>query len=212
MESKQLKRNVEILLGEYVGQKVRENSFDPAGKGASTVLDDLAHYDLASSVAVWWLEEDNGSKRQDKDLIGWRQIPRNCRIYGNRLAREAMILSSFAGIIMSSLPVEEIVALYRCKPVASYPDTRSKASIVCPFTLSYHPLAMLSSYKAVQHCRKHNQKLKKWLSEKTKANVPSRPVPARSPTSSSLSSSSHSFFSVESEGDKKSRGVPRVSA
>ncbi|XP_077435527.1 uncharacterized protein C2orf80 [Vanacampus margaritifer] len=204
MESKQLKRNVEILLDEYIGQKVRENSFDPAGKGASTVLDDLAHYDLAISVAVCWLEEDQGSKRQDKDLIGRHQIPGNYRIYGNRLAREAMILSSFAGIIMSSLPVEEILALYRCKPVASYPDTRSKASIVCPFTLSYHPLAMLSSYKAVHHSKKHNQKLKRWLSERAKGNVPNGPVPAQSPTSSSLSSSTRSFFSVDSEGDKKS--------
>ncbi|KAM9802656.1 uncharacterized protein C2orf80-like isoform X1 [Syngnathus typhle] len=208
MESKQLKRNVEFLLGEYVGQKIRENSFDPRGKGAFTVLDDLAHYDLAISVDVWWLQEDPGPKAQDKDLIRRRRIPGNYQIYGNRLAREAMILSSFAGIIMSSLPVEEILALYRCNPVASYPDTRSKASIVCPFTLSYHPLAMLSSYKAVQHCRKHNQKLKRWLSEKTKAHVPSRRVPAQSMSSSSLASSPR--FSVGGDGEEVTCGVASV--
>lgn len=27
--------------GDYIGQKLRENSFDPKGKGTSTMLDDL---------------------------------------------------------------------------------------------------------------------------------------------------------------------------
>lgn len=35
--------NFSLLLnsGDYIGQKLRENAFDPKGKGTSTVLDDL---------------------------------------------------------------------------------------------------------------------------------------------------------------------------
>ncbi|KAG7219716.1 hypothetical protein INR49_018879 [Caranx melampygus] len=91
------------------------------------------------------------------------------------------------------LPVEEILSLYRCKPAASYPNHQSKAAIVYPFTLSYHPLAMLGSYKAVHHSRKHNQKLKRWLSERSKVTTP--PARVKEPLSSS-SSSSQSFLSV----------------
>lgn len=73
-------------------------------------------------------------------------------LYPNRLEREAMILSSFAGTIMvrvikcsavmlfdwlvsnlcivcllqNSLPVEEILALYSSKPAASFPNKESK--------------------------------------------------------------------------------------
>ncbi|KAK5936083.1 hypothetical protein CgunFtcFv8_021381 [Champsocephalus gunnari] len=53
------------------------------------------------------------------------------------------------------LPVEEILALYRCKPAASFPNQHSKGTLVYPFTLSYYPLAMLGSYKAVYHSKKH---------------------------------------------------------
>nr|XP_057938975.1 uncharacterized protein C2orf80-like [Doryrhamphus excisus] len=198
MEAQQLKRDVEVLLAEYIGQKLRENSFDPTGKGCSTVLDDLAHYDLAISVAIFRMEKDLGQKTLSRDFTGRDHIPVSAALYRNRLQREAMILSSFAGIIMSSLPVEDILALYRCKPVASFPDPHSKASIVCPFTLSCHPLAMLSSYKAVRHSRRHNETLKRWLSEKTKAGAPSRR--RRSSSSSSLSSSSCSFLSASNDG------------
>ncbi|XP_054644236.1 uncharacterized protein C2orf80-like [Dunckerocampus dactyliophorus] len=197
MEAKQLKRDVAVLLGDYIGQKLRENSFDPTGKGYSTVLDDLAHYDLAISVAIFRMEKDLGWKTHDRDLTGWGHIPVSAALYRSRLQREAMILSSFAGIIMSSLPVEEILALYKCKPAASFPDMHSKASIVCPFTLSCHPLAMLSSYKAVQHSKRHNEMLKRWLSEKTKSRAPCRRL--QSSSSSSLSSSSHSFLSPSSD-------------
>uniref|UniRef100_A0A8P4K4V5 Uncharacterized protein n=1 Tax=Dicentrarchus labrax TaxID=13489 RepID=A0A8P4K4V5_DICLA len=121
MEARQLKRDVEALIGDYIGQKLREKSFDPKGKGTSTMLDDLvkAHYDLAISVALWWLDKEAG-----------RDIAR----YPNRLEREAMILSSFAGIIMVSM-----------------------GAIVYPFTLSYHPFAMLGSYKAVHHSKRHSK-------------------------------------------------------
>ncbi|XP_051814699.1 uncharacterized protein C2orf80 [Acanthochromis polyacanthus] len=191
MEAKQLKRDVEALIGDYIGQKLREISFDPKGKGTSTMLDDLAHYDLAISVALWWLDKEAGRDVLDRDIIG-ATCGSGSSQYPNRLEREAMILSSFAGMIMNSLPVEEILALYRCKPAASYPSQQSKGSIVVPFTLSYHPFAMLGSYRAVHHCRKHNQKLKRWLSERCKENRPAG-------RSSSSSSSSQSFLSVSSE-------------
>ncbi|XP_060909654.1 uncharacterized protein C2orf80-like [Labrus mixtus] len=195
MEARQLKREVEALIGDYIGQKLREKSFDPKGKGTSTVLDDLAHYDLAISVALWWLEKEEGRNVLDRDIIGATSRSGMAQ-YPNRLEREAMILSSFAGIIMSSLPVEEILALYRCKPAASYPNQHSKVALVHPFTLSYHPLAMLGSYKAVHHSKKHSLKLKRWLSERMKANAPPRRVPVQS----SSSSSSHSFLSDSNDG------------
>nr|XP_043904173.1 uncharacterized protein C2orf80-like [Solea senegalensis] len=206
MGSKRLKRDVEALIDDYIGQKLREKSFDPKGKGASTMLDDLAHYDLAISVAVWWLHREEGRDVLDSNLIGATRILGGSQ-YPDRLEREAMILSSFAGIIMNSLPVEEILSLYKCKPAALYPNHPSKGTIVYPFTLSYHPFAMLGSYKAVHHCKKHNEKLRRWLSEREKANA--LPAPAAVEASSS-SSSSHSFLSDSSddqeEGDEKYEG------
>ncbi|GLD56604.1 uncharacterized protein AKAME5_000892600 [Lates japonicus] len=195
MGARQLKRDVEALIGDYIGQKLRENSFDPKGKGNSTMLDDLAHYDLAIRVALWWLDKEEGRDVLDSDIIGTTWSLGSAQ-YPNRLEREAMILSSFAGIIMNSLPVEEILALYRCKPAASYPNQKSKGTIVYPFTLSYHPFAMLGSYKAVHHSKKHNQKLKRWLSERAKASAPPGRVSVQS---SASTSSSHSFLSDSSD-------------
>ncbi|XP_035460171.2 beta-crystallin A4-like isoform X3 [Scophthalmus maximus] len=168
MGARQLKRDVEALIGDYIGQKLRENAFDPKGKGTSTVLDDLAHYDLAINVALWWLDKDGGRDVLDSNIIGATSSSGGRARYPNRREREAMILSSFAGIIMSSLPVDDILTLYRCKPAASYPNQRSK---------------------------KHNQKLERWLSERAKVNVPPGRVSAQS-SSSSSSSSSRSFLSA----------------
>uniref|UniRef100_A0A4W6F269 Uncharacterized protein n=1 Tax=Lates calcarifer TaxID=8187 RepID=A0A4W6F269_LATCA len=127
MGARQLKRDVEALIGDYIGQKLRENSFDPKGKGTSTMLDDLAHYDLAIRVALWWLDKEEGRDVLDIEVVIILELDQFIdQQYPNRLEREAMILSSFAGIIMSSLPVEEILALYRCKPAASYPNQKSK--------------------------------------------------------------------------------------
>ncbi|XP_054471950.1 uncharacterized protein C2orf80-like [Anoplopoma fimbria] len=195
MEARQLKRDVEALIGDYIGQKLREKSFDPKGKGTSTMLDDLAHYDLAINVALWWLDKDEGRDVLDGDIIGAASSSGGAQ-YPDRSEREAMILSSFAGIIMSSIPVEEILALYRCRPAASYPNQQSKGTIVYPFTLSYHPFAMLGSYKAVYHSKKQSQKLKRWLSERMKASVPPGRVSVKS---SSSTSSSHSFLSDNSD-------------
>ncbi|XP_029937296.1 uncharacterized protein C2orf80 [Myripristis murdjan] len=196
MEAKRLKKDLEVLIGNYIGQKLREKAFDPAGKGTSTMLDDVAHYDLAIGVALWWLGEEEEQDVFDRDIIGAISSS-GSEQYPNHLEREAMILSSFAGMILNSLPVEEILALYSCKPSASYPTHHSKSAIVHPFTLSYHPFAMLGSYKAVDHSRKHSQRLKRWLSERRKS---STPAGHRSSVPSSFSSSSsHSFLSDSGE-------------
>ncbi|XP_047457464.1 uncharacterized protein C2orf80-like [Mugil cephalus] len=192
MEAKQLKREVEALIRNYIGQKLRENSFDPKGKGTSALLDDLAHYDLAISVALWWLQRERGLDVFDIDVIRLTCSSRSSR-YPDRLEREAMILSSFANMIMDCLPLEEILALYRCKPAASYPNHLSKVSIVYPFTLSYHPFAMLGSYKAMHHSKKHNQTLNTWLTERTMVSE----APGRA--SSSSCSSPQSFLSDSSD-------------
>ncbi|XP_062862661.1 uncharacterized protein C2orf80-like [Trichomycterus rosablanca] len=157
METKRLRREVKVLLGQYVGQKLRENGFDPKGTGSSSVLDDLAHYDLAINVALWWLEKNDFPFKNEllgATSLGQSQCP-------NRMEREAIILSSFAGTLLNSLPVDEILSLYSCKPSATclHPDTKS--NIVHPFFLSYHPFAMLSSFKAVNQSKKHTQMLKR---------------------------------------------------
>uniref|UniRef100_A0A4W4EJF6 Uncharacterized protein n=1 Tax=Electrophorus electricus TaxID=8005 RepID=A0A4W4EJF6_ELEEL len=134
MGSRQLKRDIKALLGEYIGQKLRENGFDPKGKGTFSLLDDLAHYDLAASVALWWLEKYNGNSPFQSELLGIGPAQ-----YPNHLEREAMILSSFAGMLLVSFSIN----LYL-------------SSIIHPFSLSYHPFAMLSSFKAIDHSRKHS--------------------------------------------------------
>ncbi|XP_026865382.2 uncharacterized protein C2orf80, partial [Electrophorus electricus] len=151
-----------FLSGEYIGQKLRENGFDPKGKGTFSLLDDLAHYDLAASVALWWLEKYNGNSPFQSELLGIGPAQ-----YPNHLEREAMILSSFAGMLLNSLPVEDILSLYSCKPSSSCPDQNTKSSIIHPFSLSYHPFAMLSSFKAIDHSRKHTQMLKRWNTERS---------------------------------------------
>ncbi|XP_043104398.1 uncharacterized protein C2orf80-like [Puntigrus tetrazona] len=184
MEAKRVKRDVKTLLDEYIGQRLRETGFDPKGKSTSTMLDDLAHYDLAISVALWQLNKDNAA---GNDYIGIGSL-RHISQYPNHLEREAMILSSFAGMLLNSLPIEDILSLYNCKPVASYPHNHAKGNIVHPFSLSYHPFAMLYSFKAVDHSRKHTQVLKRWIKEHGKQEVsPERPEPSTSSSSSSFS-------------------------
>ncbi|XP_012681992.2 uncharacterized protein C2orf80 [Clupea harengus] len=191
MEARRLKRDIEALLGDYIGQKLWENGFDPKGKGTSTMLDDLAHYDLAISVALWWLNKDDGKDLMENFIISPGHIQ-----YPNRMEREAMILSSFAGVIMNSLPVKDILSLYNCKPSASYPHSQTKSAIVHPFALSYHPFAMLGSYKAVDHSRKHTERLKRWKSIHCKAAPAVRQGALPSPSCSSESSFSDSGDSL----------------
>ncbi|KAM6984963.1 uncharacterized protein C2orf80 [Aplochiton taeniatus] len=205
MGLRQLKKDVEALLSNYIGQRLRENGFDPKGRGTSTVVDELSHYDLAISVALWWLAKNEGQYVLERDIVAATSSLRSDQVYPNHLEREAMILSSFAGTILNSLPVEEILALYSCKPSASYPNLHSKSSIVHPFTLSYHPFAMLGSYKAVDHSRKHTNRLTLWLSKKAK---PSAPAVQRVSTSSSssTSSTSHSVTNITFYEDRNFQG------
>ncbi|XP_035263995.1 uncharacterized protein C2orf80-like isoform X2 [Anguilla anguilla] len=161
MERRRLKRDLQALLADYIGQRLREKSFDAQGK-ASTMLDDLAHYDLAITVALWWLDRGEGHDAVESDLIAVTS-PGDGQ-YPNHLEREAMILSTFAGMVLNSLPVEEVLSLYSCKPSASHAQQRTKNSIVHPFTLSYHPFAMLNAYKAVAHSKRHSQWLQRWRS------------------------------------------------
>ncbi|XP_066542084.1 uncharacterized protein C2orf80-like [Hoplias malabaricus] len=179
MASRRLKRDIEALL---------ENGFDPKGKGTSSVMDDLAHYDLAVGVALWWLEKEDLINPSENELI--ECISPELRQYPNRQEREAMILSSFAGMLLNSLPVEDILSLYSCKPSALCLHPNSKNNIVHPFSLSYHPFAMLSSYKAVDHLKKHTQLLKRWKTGRSKgASVQQEKEKPSSITPSSSSSS-----------------------
>ncbi|KAM9487205.1 uncharacterized protein C2orf80 [Clarias gariepinus] len=196
METRQLKRNIKALLGHYIGQKLRENGFDPKGKLSSSMLDDLAHYDLAISVALWWINEKKGA--DVNELMGAISASHNHCI--NQLEREAMILSTFAGMLLNSLPVNEILSLYSCKPSASCPHPGTKSNIVHPFPLSYHPFAMLSAFKAVDHSRKHTQFLKRWNTLRDKeASAGLEKQNVSTPTPSSLTSFSDSDSSLKEQ-------------
>ncbi|XP_072336026.1 uncharacterized protein [Scyliorhinus torazame] len=80
----------------------------------STYFNDLAHYDLAINVALLWLneEEDQEVLENEKVVISSRAGSK----YPNEMERKAMILSSFAGILMNSIPFEDILKVYRYKP------------------------------------------------------------------------------------------------
>ncbi|XP_043916639.1 uncharacterized protein C2orf80 homolog isoform X2 [Protopterus annectens] len=128
-EKKLLRKEVEKLLRDYIGIRLRENEFDPKGEKKLTVIDEMAHYDLAVNVALQWSEEAEGvdSSRTER--------PSTPSTYPNKMEREAMILSSFAGILMGHLPV--------------------------PFSLSFHPFAMLTAPHAAELARKQCLKLLK---------------------------------------------------
>ncbi|XP_045336946.1 gamma-crystallin A isoform X2 [Leopardus geoffroyi] len=133
MERKLLKKEMKKLLGDYIGIRLRENEFDPKGRRQLTFLDDMAHYDLAISVALQWLDH-----LEDFTWLEWEKVkmPFHGRpTYPNRKEREAMILSSYAGILM----------------VPRAP----------PFRLSLHPFAMLTAPKAAEYARKQGVKLRR---------------------------------------------------
>ncbi|MEE6490298.1 hypothetical protein FKM82_015835 [Ascaphus truei] len=109
MERKLLKKEIEKLLGDYVGTTLRENEFDPKGRRKSTFLDDMAHYDLAIGVALQWLSNSEDGNALKKGKI---KLPQSQHKYPNRMEREAMILSSFAGMLMHSIPVENVFEIY----------------------------------------------------------------------------------------------------
>ncbi|XP_070364587.1 uncharacterized protein C2orf80 homolog isoform X6 [Equus asinus] len=129
MERRLLKKEMKKLLGDYVGIRLRENEFDPKGRRQPTLLDDMAHYDLAVSATLQWLDhsEDLTWLEREEVKMPFRGRP----IYANRREREAMILSSYAGLLMG--------------PGAP------------PVPRSLHPFAMLTAPQAAEHARKQDR-------------------------------------------------------
>ncbi|KAG9348738.1 hypothetical protein JZ751_029055, partial [Albula glossodonta] len=100
----------------------------------------------------------------------------------------------------NSLPVEEVLSLYSCKPCSSYSQEQTKSTIVHPFTLSYHPFAMLKSYKAVAHSRRHTQWLQRWRATRCKADSPDQHT--SEPSSSSASASPQPSVSASDDSPR----------
>ncbi|KAK1336598.1 hypothetical protein QTO34_002632, partial [Cnephaeus nilssonii] len=149
MERRLLKKEMKRLLGDYIGIRLREKEFDPKGRRQLTFLDDMAHYDLAISVALQWLD-----RSEDLTWLEWEKVKRPFRgrpIYPNHREREAMILSSYAGILMNSTPIEEVFKIYGADLL---PILVPRAP---PFRLSLHPLAVLTAPKAAEYARKQSK-------------------------------------------------------
>ncbi|XP_008257283.1 uncharacterized protein C2orf80 homolog isoform X2 [Oryctolagus cuniculus] len=133
MERKLVKKEIKKLLGDYIGIRLRENEFDPKGRRQLTFLDDMAHYDLTISVALQWLDHSEDFCWLKEEEV---KMPLNGRSrYPSRREREAMILSSYAGILM----VPRAPSLH----------------------LSLHPFAMLTAPKAAEYARKQSIKLRR---------------------------------------------------
>ncbi|XP_036613536.1 uncharacterized protein C2orf80 homolog [Trichosurus vulpecula] len=164
MERRLLKREIKKLLCDYVGIRLRENEFDPKGRRQLTYLDDMAHYDLAISVALQWL-----GYKEDQIHLDWEKmkVPFRCRhVFPNRLEREAMILSFYAGILMNSLPIEEIFEIYSIYPSAKNQPGAKKVPRAQSIHLSSHPFAMLTASKAVEHAQKQSVKLQRRIARR----------------------------------------------
>ncbi|XP_062496708.1 uncharacterized protein C2orf80 homolog [Pezoporus occidentalis] len=156
MERKHLKKEVEKLLGDYVGIRLQENKFDPRGQRQPTFLDDMVHYNLALSIALLWLSDLGVQTALTREKTNF--AAHNRYAYPNRIEREAMILSSYAGILMNSIPVEEIFEIYR--PSATHCQSSAKNHWIQPFKLSLHPFAMLTAPEAAQYACKQSTKFK----------------------------------------------------
>ncbi|XP_030343899.1 uncharacterized protein C2orf80 homolog isoform X2 [Strigops habroptila] len=156
MERKRLKKEVEKLLGDYVGIGLQENEFDPSGQRQPTFLDDMVHYDLAFSIALLWLRDLDVQTALTREKMNF--IAHNRYTYPNRTEREAMILSSYAGILMNSIPVEEIFEIYR--PSETRRRRSAKNRWIQPFKLSLHPFAMLTAPEAAQYAWKQSIKFR----------------------------------------------------
>ncbi|XP_061234923.1 uncharacterized protein C2orf80 homolog [Neopsephotus bourkii] len=152
MERKRLKKEVEKLLGDYVGIRLQENEFDPRGQRQPTFLDDMVHYNLSLSIALMWLRDLGAQAALTREKMNF--AAHNRYAYPNRIEREAMILSSYAGILMNSIPVEEIFEIYR--PSAAHCQSSAKNHWIHPFKLSLHPFAMLTAPEAAQYACKQS--------------------------------------------------------
>nr|XP_003405968.1 uncharacterized protein C2orf80 homolog [Loxodonta africana] len=170
MERRLLKKEMKKILGDYIGIRLRENEFDPKGRRQLTFLDDMAHYDLAISVALQWLEHS-----EDLMWLEWEEMkmPFHGRpMHPNRTEREAMILSSYAGILMNSIPVEEVFKIYGA--AASANSGTTKVPRAPSFHLSLHPFAMLTAPKAAEYVRKQSIKLRRGAANKNATNSSAR--------------------------------------
>ncbi|XP_044160417.1 uncharacterized protein C2orf80 homolog [Bufo gargarizans] len=156
MERKLLRREIEKLLGDYVSTTLREKEFDPKGRRESSSLDDLAHYDLAIGVALNWLSSSKGNESLKKERL---KLTLNQHKYPNRMEREAMILSSFAGMLMNSFPVEEVFEIYGNKPSTRLQNSAKVNVWLKPFNISLHPFAMLTAPQAAKHALQHCARL-----------------------------------------------------
>uniref|UniRef100_A0A8C5K946 RIKEN cDNA D630023F18 gene n=1 Tax=Jaculus jaculus TaxID=51337 RepID=A0A8C5K946_JACJA len=157
MERQLVKKEISRLLGDYIGIRLRENEFDPKGRRQHTILDDMAHYDLAVSVSWQWLDhsEDFTWLRREDVTMPLCGRP----IYPNRREREAMILSSYAGILMNSIPIEEVFKIYGADSSANHDSTKVlRARLPCR---SLHPFAMLTAPKAAEYFGKQSIKLRR---------------------------------------------------
>uniref|UniRef100_A0A8C6R142 RIKEN cDNA D630023F18 gene n=1 Tax=Nannospalax galili TaxID=1026970 RepID=A0A8C6R142_NANGA len=79
-------------------------------------------------------------------------------MYLNRREREAMILSSYAGVLMNSIPIEEVLKIY-----GVYSSDNSDSSKVPQALLprrSLHPFAMLTAPKAAECASRQSVKLR----------------------------------------------------
>ncbi|KAF5910529.1 hypothetical protein HPG69_004616, partial [Diceros bicornis minor] len=142
LQQPQLRRGVEgwstsLARGDYIGLRLRENEFDPRGRRQPTFLDDMAHYDLAVSAASQWLNHS-----EDLAWLEWREgkMPfRGRPIYPNHREREAMILSSYAGLLMNSIPIEEVFKIYGADSSANSGATKVRKNQE-RFSLDFPPL------------------------------------------------------------------------
>ncbi|XP_075385178.1 uncharacterized protein C2orf80 homolog [Tenrec ecaudatus] len=161
MERRLLKKEMKKILGDYIGIRLRENEFDPRGRRHLTLLDELAHYDLAINVALRWLD-----RSEDSTWLEWEEVKMpflGRPAYPNRREREAMILSSYAGLLMNSIPIEEVFKVYGA--AASARSGTSKAPRAPPLRLSLHPCAMLTAPKAAEYARKQSKPVYLYLQQ-----------------------------------------------
>ncbi|XP_003474517.2 uncharacterized protein C2orf80 homolog isoform X2 [Cavia porcellus] len=162
MERRLVKKEMKKLLGDYIGIRLRENEFDPKGRRQLTFLDEMAHYDLAIGVALRWLD-----RSEDLAWLEWEDLKlplHSRRVYPNYREREAMILSSYAGILMNSIPIEEVFKIYGANSSAKSGTTKVPRAPLP--RLSMHPLAMLTAPKAAEYARKQSVMLRRGAANK----------------------------------------------
>lgn len=122
-----------------------------------------------------WLDHS-----EDLTWLEWEKGKRPFRgrpMHPNHREREAMILSSYAGILMNSIPVEEVFKIYGADSSAN--SAAIKVPRAPPFGLSLHPFAMLTAPKAAEYARKQSVKLRRGAMNKNAVNSSTREANAR---------------------------------